>query len=276
MGHRDAARTTSYRSTAMATVDNAVACLLLTTLTREEIVLALDAAEQVVQRHSRAHRGAELAVERARYEADRAERAFSRVEPENRLAARTLEDRWEKKLTALAEAEARLVRVREARLPLPGRGEIEALAADLPRLWDAPTTSTKDRKRLLRAVISDVILLPDDEFGEARIGVRWHTGATALITTPRSGPPRTPPKAIALARRFGPLLNDQDLADTLNRYGHRTGKVRPYDAKAVRWVRHACKIYAPRTQCLREGELTRRPPRHRRQRRLLLARSRPQ
>ncbi|MBB5109881.1 DNA invertase Pin-like site-specific DNA recombinase [Streptomyces spectabilis] len=256
MGHRDAARTTSCRSIAASTVDNAVACLLLSTLTREEITLALDAAEQVVQRHSRAHRAAELAVERARYEADRAERAFSRVEPENRLVARTLEDRWEKKLIALSEAEARLVSVREARPPLPGRAEIEALAADLPRLWDAPTTSAKERKRLLRAVISDVILLPDNEFGDIRIGVRWHTGATDLITTARSGPPRTPPKALALTHRFGPLLNDRDLADTLNRYGHRTGKGRPYDVKAVRWVRHAYKIYAPRTQCLRDGELT--------------------
>jgi hypothetical protein len=33
----------------------------------------------------RTHRAAELAVERARYEAERAERTFSQVEPENRL-----------------------------------------------------------------------------------------------------------------------------------------------------------------------------------------------
>jgi DNA invertase Pin-like site-specific DNA recombinase len=256
MGHRDAARTQSCRSIAAATVDGAVTRLLLTSLTSEQITLALDAAEEVAQRHTREHRAAQLTVERARYEADRAERAFHQVEPENRLVARTLESRWEAKLAALAEAEAALVATRQARPPLPGRAELEQLATDLPRLWDNPATHPRDRKRLLRTLISDIILMPDDEFGEVRIGVRWHTGASDLITTPRSGPPRTPPQALALARRLGPLLNDQDLADALNDRVHRTGMGRPFDVKAVRWIRHAYQIRAPRTQCLREGELT--------------------
>ena len=44
-------------------MDTAVVCLLLTTLTHKEIALALDAAKQVVQRHSRAHRAAKPAVD---------------------------------------------------------------------------------------------------------------------------------------------------------------------------------------------------------------------
>ncbi len=40
----------------------------------------------------------ELAVERARYEANRARRQFDAVEPENRLVARTLEGAWESAL----------------------------------------------------------------------------------------------------------------------------------------------------------------------------------
>ena len=102
-------RTQSCRSIAAATVDGAVTRLLLTSLTSEQITLVRDAAEEVTQRHTRAHRAAQLAVERARYEADRAERAFHQVEPENRLVARTLESRWESKLAALGEAEEALV-----------------------------------------------------------------------------------------------------------------------------------------------------------------------
>ena len=184
MRHRDAARTTSCRSISAATVDAAVARLLLTSLTGEQITLAIDAAEQVADRHSRAHRAAELALERARYDAARAERAFEQVDPDNRLVARTLEARWEAKLAALTEAETALATARQTRAPLPGRDELLRLAADLPRLWDDPATSAKDRKRLLRTVIADITLLPDQD-GQVRIGVRWHTGATDEIVIDR-------------------------------------------------------------------------------------------
>jgi hypothetical protein len=66
------------------------------------------------------------------------------VEPENRLVARTLETRWEAKLTVLVEAEAALATARAVKPPLPDRDVLRALAADLPRLWDAPTTSPRD------------------------------------------------------------------------------------------------------------------------------------
>ena len=89
-------------------------------------------------RRQRVSRAAELAVERARYEADRAERAFCQVEPENRLVARSLEARWEARLAALAEAEQALEATQDVLPPLPSRAELEKLAADLPGLWNAP------------------------------------------------------------------------------------------------------------------------------------------
>ena len=73
--------------------------------------------------------------ERARYEADRAERAFNQVEPDNRLVARTLEARWEAKLAALAEAETALAAARQSRAAAARTRRLQALAADLPRLW---------------------------------------------------------------------------------------------------------------------------------------------
>src|SRR5215472_17055278 len=115
-------------------------------------------ADAVTERRARATRALGLQVERARYEADRAERAFHLYEPENRLVARSLEQRWEAKLGALAEAEAALAASQAELARLPGRDELEVLAVDLPRLWNAPTTSDKDRKRLLRTLIADVTL----------------------------------------------------------------------------------------------------------------------
>ena len=204
----------------------------------------------MASRHQRISRAAELAVERARYEADRAERAFCAVEPENRLVARSLEARWEARLAALAEAEQALEAARDSLPPLPSRAELEKLAADLPGLWHAPATSTRDRKRLLRTLIADVTLLPEPDQGKVRIGIRWHTGATDELTR-RPGPVhrgtarRSPSPAVEMVRQLGPVTPATELAGRLNAAGLTTGHGRPFDVKAVQWIRHAYHIPAP-------------------------------
>ena len=237
------------RSLAAATVDSAVTGRLLQALNPAEIALALAAADEVTDRHQRISRAAELAVERARYEADRAERAFCQVEPENRLVARTLEARWETKLAALAETEQALAATQDTCPSLPTRPELEKLAVDLPGLWQAPTTSNKDRKRLLRTLIADVTLLPETDPAKARIGIRWHTGATDELLIDRPLPPgpakRSPSPAIELVRQLGPATQTQDLVNRLNAAGLATGHGRPFDVAAVQWIRHAYHIPAP-------------------------------
>ena len=114
--------TPACRSITAETVDNAVAERLLAALNPDEVALALAAADEVTDRRHRHSRATELAVERARYEAQRAERAFHACEPENRLVARNLESRWEACLVALAEAEKALAKAQSAMPPLPSRG----------------------------------------------------------------------------------------------------------------------------------------------------------
>jgi len=257
-GRADRASTAACRSVAAATVDDAVAGRLLAALNPHEVALALAAADAVADRHHRLGRAAELAVERARYQADRAERAFHAVEPENRLVARTLETRWETKLTALAEAEQALTTAREALPPLPERAELERLTADLPALWQAPTTSNKDRKRLLRTLIADITLLPESDRDKVRIGIRWHTGATDEIAVARSVHPgtakRSPSPAVAMVTRLGPTTPTAELAEMLNAAGHTTGTGAPFDVKAVQWIRHAYHVPAPNPYA--DGEIS--------------------
>ncbi len=241
--------TPTCRSVAAATVDAVVAAALLNALTPDQVALALSAADQVTDRYQRVSRAAQLAVERARYDADRAERAFHQVEPENRLVARTLEARWETKLAVLTQAEQSLEAAQDTLPPLPSRTDLEKLAADLPALWHAPTTSNKDHKRLLRTLIADVTLLPEQEPDQVRIGVRWHTGATEQLTAARAVHPgtakRSPAAAIDLVKRLGPTTSNEDLATQLNTAGLRTGHRHPFDIAAVQWIRHAYKIPAP-------------------------------
>ena len=50
---------------------------------------------------------------------------------------------------------------------------------------DAPSTSPRYRKRLLRTLVADVTLLAEPDMGKARIGIRWHTGATDELVVAR-------------------------------------------------------------------------------------------
>lgn len=223
----DLLNTPTCRSIAAATIDDAVTERLLAALTPAEVALAFAAADQVEQRRSSTTRAAEFAVDRARYEADRAERAFHAAEPENRLVTRDLETRWENKLSALAQTEAALGAARDATPPTPDRTALETLVTDMPRLWHADTTSAKDRKRLLRTLIADVTLLPEPDHEHARIGIRWHTGSFDEVTIARPLPPgpakRTPTPAAELIIRLGATTSNDDLVDMLNTAGHTTG-----------------------------------------------------
>jgi hypothetical protein len=91
-------------------IDQAVVEAFLRTVTPA----AVEATQLAIQRLEADQDAAlgqwRLAVERARYEAERAERQYRAVEPENRLVARGLETEWEKRLRDLAAAEAELQR----------------------------------------------------------------------------------------------------------------------------------------------------------------------
>ena len=243
---KDQQATPTCRSVSARAVDDVVAERLLAALNPEEVALAFAAADEVTDRRARASRAAELAVERARYDADR---AFHATEPENRLVVRTLETRWEARLAALAEAETALAATRNAAPPLPTRADLQTLVGDLPRLWHAKTTAARDRKRLLRTLIADITVLPETDRAKVRVGIHWHTGATDEITADRPLPPgpaaRTPSSAVELIRALGPTTSNTDLVTGLNAAGHRTGKGRPFDIDAVQWVRHVHKIPTP-------------------------------
>ncbi len=238
-------------------IDTAVADALLAAVAPAQVELALAAVGEVTARHHRSLRAAELAAERAHYAASRAERAFLACEPENRLVARTLETRWETALADAAQAEAELAARHNAQPELPSPERLAATIADLPALWSAPTTSSKDRKRLLRTLLADVTLTPTTPT-QLTIGLRWQSGATQQITVTR--PPTiartraTAPDAIDLARKLGPSTDNTALAAALNQAGHRTGTGQPFTSQSAANLRGSYHIPSPGQ--LHDGELT--------------------
>jgi hypothetical protein len=241
-----------------ATIDDAVTTALMAVLEPEQLALALAAADEVTARRARSLKDADLAVERAQYQAERAERAFSACEPENRLVARSLEARWETRLSEVAAAENDRALQQQAQTPLPPPDVLAAAVADMRALWEAPTTSDKDRKRLLRTLLGDVTLAQCPDSPDLRIGLRWKSGASQELIVQRRPAVtewrRASDETVALARELGPRMNNPDLATALNAAGQRTGAGRVFDATAACNLRYAYRIGSP--NLLTEGELT--------------------
>src|SRR5206468_3718426 len=106
-----------------------------------------------------------LALERARYEAERARRQYDAVEPENRLVAGELERRWNSALARVAELEAAQGAGQHRAAPVSAaeRARLLALGRDLAALWRHPAAAPEGKKRLLRAVLREVVIADNAE-----------------------------------------------------------------------------------------------------------------
>ena len=231
---------------------------LLEALTGEEVGLASAAADEVADRRARIPEPAELAVERARYHAGRAERALLAVEPENRLVARSFEARYEARLQELAEAEAALAAAQTTKTPLPDRAELQdggrrprhVVGRSHHHRPGPQTPPANPHRRRHRD--------PGTDPAKIRIGVRWHSGASDEIVTERvtsiCEARRTPSHTVEFVRRLGPTTDNASLAEQLNPAGHRTGTGRRFDSEAVRALRRSYGI--PPAGLLAAGEAT--------------------
>jgi uncharacterized protein YndB with AHSA1/START domain len=140
-------------------VDQAVEALVLEALAPERIALALEALGQLELEMAALEQQWQLRLERARYEAQRAQRQYHAVEPDHRLVARTLESQWEAALRAVESAERDYETWRRenwGQITPQERQEILAIGEDLPQVWHAETTTNADRKHLLRLVVKEV------------------------------------------------------------------------------------------------------------------------
>jgi len=87
------------------------------------------------------------------------------------------------------------------------------LGGDLRKVWNAPTTTDRDRKELLRTLLEEVILNLKRTEGHAQLTLRWRGGViTALdIAVARFKPmgPRTDEDTISVLRRLAALYPDE-------------------------------------------------------------------
>lgn len=232
-----------------AQLDAAVAQTFLATVTPAGIEAALVAEASLEQDHDAALTQWRLAVERARYEAERVERRYRAVEPENRLVARGLEAEWEHRLRERTATEAELARREHARpraLTPAERERLRTLGADVGSVWAAPTTTDRDRKELLRTLLEEVNVAVQRAESRAQLTLRWRGGAISALEVPlrrRSAPAlRTDEETIALVRRLAVHYADAIIAGILNRQGRRTAHGDRFTADTVGNLRRYWKV----------------------------------
>jgi DNA invertase Pin-like site-specific DNA recombinase len=162
-------------------VDELVAAQVLEALTPAALELSQKAVSDIQKEWERLERHWHQRLERARYEAERAQRQYQAVEPENRLVARTLEKAWEEALQAeaqLQEEHDRFVRTGPQPLSAAARERVRALASDIPALWHAATPTAKDRKEIVRCLIERVQVHVRPDSQRVAVTIHWQGGFT--------------------------------------------------------------------------------------------------
>ena len=221
-------------------LDQAVADALLEALKPAAFEATLEATRQLESNHDTALAQWRLAVERAGYEAQRAERRYRAVDPENRLVARGLEAEWEQRLSALDQARTALQRKSQLH-PLTLSAEdykrIQALGSDLKSVWAAPTTTDRDKKELLRTLLEEVIITVQRDDFRAHLTLRWRGGMIGELDVhlPRLNPARirTDEDTVELVRRLAVHYPDGVIAGILNRQGRKTVRDERFTANQV-------------------------------------------
>jgi DNA invertase Pin-like site-specific DNA recombinase len=166
---------------AATTLDDLVAREVLCALEPAALDLSLRAIEGAERERKRLHDQWHQTLERARQDVARAERQYHAVEPENRLVARTLEERWEEALKKQRQVEEDYHRFL-ARLPATlseaDRQRIRSLSTSVAALWHAPGTTASDRKQIVRCVVERVIVVADRATEINEVTIVWHGGVT--------------------------------------------------------------------------------------------------
>ncbi|WP_320041451.1 recombinase family protein [uncultured Desulfobacter sp.] len=245
-------------------IDKVVADAFLNAITPAAMDAILLAEKNIEAEHDAALNQWRLHIERLQYEADKAERRFQAVEPENRLVARTLENQWETCLHQLQAAKnefEQCQRQRPEALTPEQRDHIHTLSKDIKQVWQAPTTTYRDKKELLQILLQEVNISVDRTLNTAHLIIRWQTDAVTEIDMdlPKRNSPtiRTAQDTIDLVRRLAVHYNDAMIAGILNRQGRQTARGHRFTANRVGNLRRHWNIpkFDPASISPDEGEL---------------------
>jgi len=171
-------------------LDDMVAAQVWAALEPAALELSPAAADDIQQERARLHQNWQQQLERARYQAERAQRQHDVVEPENRLVVRELERRWEEALKEqrrVGEEYDRFSRNQTAGLSAVEREQICVLAEELPGLWLAPPPTAADHQRIVHLLVQEVVATVRGESEWVDVTIHWVGGFSTSNELVRPG-----------------------------------------------------------------------------------------
>ena len=242
-------------------LDAAIAAKALQALKPAELELALATLQELEMRDQTVLRQWQMRIERAEYESALAERRYQEVDPSQRLVASTLERRWNDTLLGLEDLKKQYAdfEQQKARVATPEqKAKVLALAQDLPRLWRAPTTQARDRKRMLRLLIKDITVEKQYGARQAILHIRWQGGACSDVTVEVPAKiwerQRNPDAVVMRVRALAKTMTDAQIVAELSRLGELSATGRRHTMHTISWIRFKYKIPGPSLK--RPEELT--------------------
>jgi excisionase family DNA binding protein len=243
-------------------IDRAIGFEVLEHLQPLGIEAAIGALEARRVEQSERRRQIELALEQARYEVAHARRQYDAVDPDNRLVAAELERRWNERLRMVSELETEqeaLAAGPQMTLTATDRERLLALGADLARAWHSPGATPATRKRIIRALIEEIVVRIETD--ALSLVIRWAGGdhTPLRVRKNRAGQHRwgTDADVVELVTVLARQMPDQAIAAVLNRAGKRTGRGNSWTRARVCVLRNHRRIPPYREgERAERGELT--------------------
>jgi len=239
-----------------ATVDAAVAAQLFCVVQPAAIEAAIMATQQQARMHTEVLDTLRRDLEAARYRALRSERQYEAADPDNRLVAQELERRWNVALQEVRAIETRIEAENESEQAtrVGTMEEFKDLAADLEALWNNPDADERTKKRLMRALIREIVVDIDEQTNEVVLLIHWRGGVHTPLRLPRrrrgQSNGHTPKSVVEAVRVLSRICNDQMIAGVLNRAKLLTARGNYWTRATITSLRctHKIECYDPQRQ----------------------------
>jgi DNA invertase Pin-like site-specific DNA recombinase len=221
--------------------DDAIGHEVLRVVQPAAVEAAIMASEEQAHKRDQVVAALQRDLEAAQYAAQRAQRQFDAADPENRLVADELERRWNQALQQVKSVQEQLDQHARQHEPiaLPTREDFLELASQLEALW--PDAEASLRKRIVRALIHEVLVEVDEAAAEVVLLIHWKGGVHSELRFPRrrrgQNSAHSSPQVIDAVRALANICTDDLIASALNRSGLPTGRGNRWSRERVTSLR---------------------------------------
>jgi DNA invertase Pin-like site-specific DNA recombinase len=222
--------------------DRRVSEQLLEVLSPLGLEASLQAIEALQASHAEQRKALALQLQQLDYEVQRAFDQFNAVDARNRLVAAELERRWNGKMEARVEIQAKLAALDASEQPLSSADEekIRDLGRDFAQVWHDPSCPMEVKKKIVRMLIDEIVVKLDQETSMIHFWLHWRGGVHTHLEFSKPQSPfgkKTSEEALEIIRKMAIRYGDDQIASVLNRNGLRTGKDKPWNRTRVETAR---------------------------------------